>query len=105
MPNMRPTFDCATGYVFVPSSDAQVLTGATAPDPAAAGSAQTDAHALLWRATGPRVGLRRDGGEEWDEYERVQWHQEGCGRSKWAWTLRCGNGISVWGAVTYWRSG
>ena len=87
MLNLTRAIDRATGYVFVPPSDAQVPAGAAVPDPAAAGSARPNAHALLSSAMGPRVGLRGDAREvqerwvdareESGAYERAHWRREG----------------------------
>ena len=54
MLNLTRAIVRATGYVFVPPSDAQVSTGAAILDPAAAGSTQPNAHALLSSAMGRR---------------------------------------------------
>jgi len=87
MLNLTRAIDRATGYVFVPPSDTRIPAGAAAPDPAAAGSARPNVHALLSSAMGPRVGPRNDvrevqerwvdAREEWDAHERAQWRREG----------------------------
>ncbi|KAH9029418.1 hypothetical protein EDB85DRAFT_1966861 [Lactarius pseudohatsudake] len=87
MLNLTRAIDRATGYVFVPPSDAQVPAGAAAPDPAAAGSERPNVQALLSSAMGPRAGQRSDvrdvqerwvdAREEWDAHEKVQWRREG----------------------------
>ena len=87
MLNLTHAIHRASGYVLVPPSDAQVPTGDAVPDPAAAGSAWPNAHALLSSAMGPRFGLRGnarevqerwvDARDEWDAYERAQWRREG----------------------------
>ncbi|KAI0057993.1 cytoplasmic protein [Artomyces pyxidatus] len=86
MLHLTRAIDRATGYVFVPPSDAKAPEG-TVDDPARPSSQRPNTYQLLSSAVGPIAGTRSDvrdvqerwvdAREEWDAYEKVQWKKEG----------------------------
>jgi len=86
MLHLMRAIDKATGYVFVPPSDAPAPPG-TVETPHGAASTRPNAFSLLSTAAGPMHGPRSDvhdvqerwvdAREEYDVWEREQWRKEG----------------------------
>ena len=86
MLNLMRVIDRATGYIYVPPSDAKPPPD-TIIDPNAARSEKPNTYALFTTAagqlSGPRSDVRDvqerwiDARDEWDAFERRQWRQEG----------------------------
>ena len=86
MLHLTRAIDKATGYVFVPPSNAPPPPG-TIETPDGAASTRPNAFSLLSTAAGPMHGPRSDirdvqerwmdAREEYDAWESVQWRREG----------------------------
>ena len=86
MLHLMRSIDRATGYVYVPPSDANPPPD-TIIDPNASRSEKPNMYALFTTAagelSGPRSDVRDvqerwiDAKDEWDAFERKQWRQEG----------------------------
>ena len=86
MLHLTRAIDKATGYVFVPPSDAPAPPG-TVETPEGTASTRPNAFSLLSTAAGPMHGPRSDvrdvqekwidAREEYDAWEREQWMREG----------------------------
>ena len=86
MLHLTRAIDKATGYVFIPPSNAPAPPG-TVETPDGAASTRPNAFSLLSTAAGPMHGPRSDvrdvqerwieAKEEYDDWERAQWVKEG----------------------------
>jgi len=86
MLHLTRAIDKATGYVFVPPTNAPAPPG-TVETPDGAASARPNTLSLLSTAAGPMHGPRSDvrevqerwidAREEYDAWERAQWRREG----------------------------